>query len=76
MSINFQEALSSGWTLAGSSWSRGYISRKIDPMKQPLHMAGGTRLGLFYVELPADHSTRFHVRQYLKPPAGLLPGEV
>ena len=43
------------------------------PMKQPLHMAGGTRLGLFYVELPADHSTRFHVRQYLKPPAGLLP---
>lgn len=76
MSINFQEALASGWTLAGSSWSRGYISRKIDPMKQPLHMAGGTRLGLFYVELPADHSTRFHVRQYLKPPTGLLPGEV
>ena len=76
MSINFQEALASGWTLAGSSWSRGYISRKVDPMKQPLHMAGGKRLGLFYVELPADHSTRFHVRQYLKPPAGLLPGEV
>lgn len=76
MSINFQEALASGWTIAGSSWSRGYISRKVDPMKQPLHMAGGTRLGLFYVELPADHSTRYHVRQYLKPPAGLLPGEV
>jgi len=73
MSINFQEALASGWTLAGSSWSRGYISRKVDIMKQPLHMAGGTRLGLFYVELPADRSTRFHVRQYLKPPAGLLP---
>ena len=51
----------------------GYVSRKIDPMKQPLHMAGGTRLGLFYVDLPSEKVTRYHVRQYLKPPAGLLP---
>lgn len=73
MSMNLQEALAAGWVLAGSSWSRGYISRKVDPMKQPLHMAGGTRLGLFYVDLPAPKATRYHVRQYLKPPEGLLP---
>lgn len=73
MSMNLQEALAAGWVLAGSSWSRGYISRKVDPMKQPLHMAGGTRLGLFYVDLPAPKATRYHVRQYLKPPAGLIP---
>ena len=43
-------------------------------MKQPLHMAGGTRLGEFYVELPAEKSTRYHVRQYLRPPSGTIPG--
>lgn len=74
MSMNFQEALAAGWTLAGSAWARGYVSRKVDPMKQPLHMAGGTRLGEFYVELPAEKSTRYHVRQYLRPPAGIIPG--
>ena len=75
MSMTFQEALAAGWTIDGSSWSRGYVSRKVDPMKQPLHMAGGTKLGLFYVDLPAPNkSTRYHVRQYLRPPAGLIPG--
>ena len=74
MSMNFQEALASGWTLNGSAWARGYISRKLDPMKQPLHMGGGKRAGLWYVDLPAPNgSTRYHVRQYLKPPEGLLP---
>ena len=73
MSMTFQEALASGWTLSGSAWARGYVSRKIDVMKQPLHMAGSTRLGQFYVDLPAEKSTRYHVRQYLTPPAGLIP---
>lgn len=73
MSMSFQEALASGWTLAGSSWSRGYVSRKVDPMRQPLHMAGGRWAGYFYVDLPTTRSTRYHVRQYLKPPAGLFP---
>lgn len=73
MSMNLQDALAAGWTLVGSAWARGYVSRKADPMKQPLHMAGGTRLGLFYVDLPAEKSSRYHVRQYLRPPAGLIP---
>lgn len=74
--MTFREALSAGWTLAGSSWSRGYISRKVDPMEQPLHRGGGTKAGLWYVALPSANSSRYYVRQYLKPPAGLLPEEV
>lgn len=72
--MTFQEAIQAGWTLAGSSWSRGYVSRKIDPMGQPLKAARGQRAGLWFVELPApNNSTRYHVRQYLRPPVGLLP---
>ena len=74
--MTFDEALAAGWTLSGSSWYRGYVSRKVDPMKQELHRAGSIRSGQWYVDLPAIDgvkSTRYHVRQYLKPPAGLLP---
>lgn len=72
--MTLDQALTLGWTLAGSAWSSGYVSRRADPMKQVLHRAGGSRAGLWYVDLPApDQSTRRHVRQYLKPPAGLLP---
>jgi len=74
--MTFREALDAGWTLAGSSWSRGYVSRKVVPMEQPLHRAGGTKAGLWYVALPSVDSSRYYVRQYLKPPAGLLPEEV
>ena len=73
MSMTFQEALASGWTMAGTSWARGYVSRRVDPMKQPLHMAGGRRLGSFYVDLPSSITTQYHVRQYLTPPADLIP---
>ena len=75
--MTFQEALAAGWTLSGSSWARGYVSRRVDPMKQTLHRAGGTRAGEWYVKLPdtVRNTTRYHVRQYLKPPAGLLPEE-
>ena len=72
--MTFDEALAAGWTLDGSAWASGYISRRADPMKQSLHRAGGIRAGLWYVDLPApDKSTWRHVRQYLRPPAGLLP---
>ena len=72
--MTFREAIDAGWTLSGSSWSRGYVSRKIEPLQQPLQAGRGMRAGLWYVDLPAPNgSTRYHVRQYIKPPKGLLP---
>lgn len=73
--LTLAEALAAGWTLHDSAWSRGYVSRRVDMLKQPLHRAGGTRAGLWYVKVPTTKSTNYYIRQYLKPPAGLLPEE-
>lgn len=74
--MSLAEALAAGWTLADRAYARGYVSRRVDPMKQLLHRAGGTRAGLWYVRLPNNDSTQYYIRQYLTPPAGLLPEEV
>ena len=56
--MTLDQALTLGWTLSGSAWSSGYVSRRADPMKQVLHPARGSRAGLWYVDLPApDKST-------------------
>ena len=62
------DALLSGrWEYAERTRERGYISRKVHEMSQPLRIAHGAREGQVYVLLPCMDSTRYCWRQYLRP---------
>lgn len=62
----YQDAINSGYRPADATYQRGYISRRADPMQQPVHVAGGHRKGQLYVLLPTNKSTQYCIRQYLK----------
>lgn len=61
----YEEALSMGYENYFESYHWGYLSRKMDKMKQPVHVAGGKRNGMLYVELPAYTTNSCYIRQYL-----------
>ena len=63
--MTYQDAINQGYHVADTKYQRGYVSRKADPMKQPVHVAGGLRKGHLYVLLACVESTRYCVRQYL-----------
>lgn len=61
----YQDAIAQGYEKADRTYQRGYISRKANPMTQPIHIAGGGRRGEQYVLLPNWRSTQYCIRQYL-----------
>jgi hypothetical protein len=63
--MTYQEALQYRAKKLDTTWTRGYISRKMDTRNQPVIAAGGGRKGQHYVVLPSYGSTRYCVRQYL-----------
>ena len=67
--MTYAEALDQGYRLRDTTLQRGYTSRRVDPMSQPVLVAGGNRKGHPYVELPNYRSTTYGtIRQYLAPP--------
>lgn len=67
--MTYDEALARGYTPGDTKRSRRYTSRRVDPTKQPVLVAGGRRCGELYVELPNRDSTLYGtIRQYLLPP--------
>lgn len=64
--MTYKEALQSGYTNGDLMWQRKYVSRKVNAENQPVLVAGGSRSGQLYVELPAWNSTNYSFRQYLK----------
>lgn len=66
--MTYADALTQGYTLTDQTYFRGYVSRRVDPSKQPIKIAGGTRSGELFVELPYWHSTTYSIRQYLRAP--------
>lgn len=64
--MTYKQALEQGYKPGAVMYQRGYISRKIDPMAQEVHTAGGNRRGQLYILLPCKTSTRYCFRQYLK----------
>lgn len=65
--MTYEEALELGYRWGDRRYSRGYVSRRANPIYNPVKRAGkrGTRAGQLYVDLPNYHSTRYHIRQYL-----------
>lgn len=63
--MTYAEAKEKGYVPSDSTYQRGYISRKIDTMQQPVKTAGGNRKGQLYVLLPCYTSTQYCFRQYL-----------
>lgn len=63
----YGEALAQGWTETDSAWCRGYVSRKTNPDNATIQVGGGSRKGEYYVVLPSWRSSRYCVRQYLRP---------
>lgn len=63
--MTYTEAKARGYKDADSTWFRGYVSRKIDTDQQTVKVAGGSRKGQLYVELPSWASTNYAIRQYL-----------
>lgn len=66
-SMTVDDALHSGYQIGDSTYQRGYVSRKINVMQQPVQVAGGSRAGELYFDGPCYHSTRYHYRTYLIP---------
>lgn len=67
--MTYREALAAGYRDADARMYRGYVSRKIDIMAQEVQIAGGSRKGELYVELPNPRSTYYGLlRQYLYKP--------
>jgi hypothetical protein len=62
----YKEALEQGYRPTFQNWERGYISRKADPLDQPVYEAGGKRKGLLFVRLASQRSCQYCVRQYLR----------
>ncbi len=65
--MTYAEARNLGYRCGGSTYSRGYVSRRVDIMAQPVKRAGkrGPRSRQLYVELPCYTTTNYHIRQYL-----------
>lgn len=61
------EALKMGMMPGACAYEMGYVSRKIKPTEQPVHIAGGSRLGQLYTLNPNWHTTRYCTREYLRP---------
>ena len=67
--MTYADALAQGYTPGDTTLSRGYTSRGVDTAAQPVLVAGGSRRGQAYVELPNPDSTMYGtIRQYLRPP--------
>lgn len=67
--MTVEEALANGWTLAGTTWQMGYVSRRADVGKQRLRrVPRGRRAGQYYFLLPSFMSTCYCHRQYINPP--------
>lgn len=60
-----KEAVDNGYVIAEKTHARGYISRRLKPENQPVKIAGGSRKGQLFVELPSFDSTTYHYRCYL-----------
>ena len=63
--MTYADAIKAGYKDGGTKYQRGYISRRVDTMAQPVRVAGGNRKGQLYVLLPSYDSTRYCVRRYL-----------
>lgn len=68
--MTYFEAIENGYTNGEQAYHRGYISRRIDQSSQPVKIAGGSRKGQLYVELPCWQSSQYIIRQYLIPVCG------
>ena len=63
--------LDAGYRLdGGKSYTKGYVSRKVDLGNQIVYEAGGNRKGQFYILAPSYTSTRYCFRHYLTKPEG------
>lgn len=62
------EALENGYTYAGETWQRGYISRrwKPEPEDIPIRVGGGKRHGWLYFLKSSRCSNQYIIRQYLR----------
>lgn len=63
--MTYADAIKAGYKTGDIKYQRGYISRRADPMAQPVRVAVGNRKGQLYVLLPCFTSTQFCFRQYL-----------
>lgn len=66
--LTLSQALATGYKKMDHAYFFGYVSRKVDTGAQPVKVAGGTRRGLFFVELPCWQSTAYSLRLYLARP--------
>ena len=68
--MTYAEAIKAGFKRHHEAYFQGYVSRKVNEQNQPLKKAGGMyrKKGLYYVELPCWHSSRYAIRLYLTPP--------
>lgn len=74
--MTYAQALENGYRDGDLMYFQGYVSRRVNQGEQPVMIAGGTRKGELYVELPNWRSTNFSFRQYLipvNPPKPALP---
>jgi len=65
MITTLSEALAAGYVRGDMKYQRGYVSRRADIGKSPVHVAGGRRKGELYVLLPSWRSSIYCMRQYL-----------
>lgn len=63
-----KDAYDDGYRITETKHVRGYLSRKVCEMDQPVKVAGGIRKGQLYVELPCYTSATYHYRCYLTKP--------
>jgi hypothetical protein len=76
--MTVEEALANGWTLADTTWQRGYVSRRVDVRKQVLQRVPnvGKRARQYYFDVPSFTSTYYCRRQYINPPTAAYYREV
>lgn len=63
-----RDALEDGYIIGECEHERGYLSRKVCDLDQPVKVDGRTRSGQLYVELPCHTSSTYHYRFYLVKP--------
>ena len=63
--MTYAEALAQGYKPDDIKLQLGYVSRRVDPLLQPVMAAGGHRAGELYVLLHNPCSTRYCYRPYL-----------
>ena len=63
-----RDALALGYSLGEATWTRGYISRRANPLDARVHVAGGSRAGQLYVLEASYNSTTYCLRRYLISP--------